>query len=52
MADNEKLLKEVAGIVKFKKNDGKLKLYSTRLIWTPTENGNKKFQCQYADIKG
>ena len=52
MADNEKLIKEVAGNVKFKKNDGKLKLYTSRLIWTPKENGSKKFQCQYADIKG
>ena len=52
MADNEKLIKEVAGNVKFKKNDGTLKLYTSRLIWTPKENGSKKFQCQYADIKG
>lgn len=50
MADSEKLLKEVAGSVKFKKNDGKLKLYTNRLIWTPLESG-KKFQCQFGDIK-
>ena len=52
MADNEKLIKEIEGSVKFKKNDGKLKLYTSRLIWVPKENGGKKFQCQYGDIKG
>ena len=49
---SEKILKEVDGVVKFKKNDGKLKLSVNRLIWTPKESGGKKFQCQYSDIKG
>ena len=52
MAENGKLLKEVSGVVKFKKNEGTLKLYTNRLIWTPKESGDKKFQCQYSDIKG
>lgn len=51
MADNGKLLKEVSGVVKFKKNEGTLKLYANRLVWTPNKNGDKKFQCQFSDIK-
>jgi len=50
--ESEKILIEVDGVVKFKKNDGKLKLSTNRLIWTPKESGGKKFQCQYSDIKG
>lgn len=50
-ADNEKVLKEVGGSVKFKKADGKFKLLTNRLIWVPKESGGKKFQCQYSDIK-
>lgn len=49
--DNEKVLKEVVGNVKFKKSDGKFYLLANRLVWTPKDSSGKRFQCHYPDIK-